>query len=247
MDPAQFRQAVPPVAAEQFRDRMTPRDEQHGHERRCRHPARAIPARMVKAHDERQQVERQRENPQPRLGRNVMTRMIRRCNEEHRGERGQQHPACPLAPARSPHRLLPDGARCGGGADPTNAGRSRHRFHLYHRNQRAGRGKQPEPPGPARADRGQIKPGFEEIRKRQERKQRPHIRQCIQPVHRAAGPATGEPMLKQRSGAGKTEIRQPHRGRQNPDDFPDRRLVTARAQRHIGHHPPGKHGCDREK
>ena len=54
--------------------------------------AAAVPPRTLETEDERQQVDRERQNPEKRHGGHVLGELIRRGQEKHRAARGERDP-----------------------------------------------------------------------------------------------------------------------------------------------------------
>ena len=184
-----------------------------------------IPARMIEADDERQQVQRQRHDPQKRNHGDVLADVIRRRQQHQRSQRRQEHPRQPppsvgrrLAVVHA-GRFVADGRRLG----------SRHRGH------RAQHGKSHE----ARAPQGRLSQEIE-LRLHQKRiakqtEQRADVREGIQAVRRPPGKRAGKPRLHKRARRGNGEIRHADRHGQQRQDAPRGRIAGGQLPAFIRH------------
>ena len=188
-----------------------------------------VPARVVKADDEGQQVQAQGGDPQPGLGGNVVADMVGGGNEGERCQRGQSHPQCAPHPTGGGAGVLSIKAWVVGGVDHRR-GRSCQAQVEPHRGRTQAR-KRPKTPGPQPAYVLHCEKGLEQIGKRQQRKQRPGVGQGIKTKGRARGVRAGIPVLNQRAGGGQEEIRQPHTQGEQGYDFGHRLLVALGLER----------------
>ena len=186
-------------------DRFIQSRDQDRHHSQSRPHGPYIPALMLKADDEGDQIQAQRSHPHERHHRHILTHMIRRCEQQCTRHRRQQQPQKTTPPARmhidlqlsfwlrfSPYRRLTAVT------------------HQPERNE----SKHHKPARPHPRLLPHIPAWLKEERVTQQSRQRTQIRQSIKPPGRTPRHRPREPDLCQRTRAREHKIRQSHRPQQ---------------------------------
>ena len=198
------------------------RGREHGEERVA-----PVPALAVEAEDEREEIDRERGEPQQRHGGDVLRDVVGHGEQQERPGRGQN----------APQDLAPDGRRwllrdsalascrlVGGRDDRGSCG-------VFQARPAGGGAETDEerigdrPADRLRARRG---PRLQQERIADECQHRREIRQREQPVRTRAGPRAREPDLDQRARRRQQEVRQPDGRREHAQDQPRRALAAGR-------------------
>ena len=182
----------------------------------------AVPAHTVEAQDESDQVERQRHDPEQRNSRDILRNVAGDRQQQRRTGRRQRAPQQLARDRRTLAVVLGTvhiawQRRGPGGAHAATVSREH---------------AQPDEDGiaggPAPGLRPRGDPGLEQERVAEQRQHRREVGQREQPIRAAAGVATREPCLDERTGRGKHEIRKSYRRREKPQDQPDRAFLSGR-------------------
>ena len=187
----------------------------------------SIPAGRVEAQDERQQVERERRDPQQRHGRDVLRDVVGDGEQQHRPGRGERAPQ--NLPREGRRRFMRAIAR--GGARRYAARRDVRRVYIA-RAAPAGRDAEDDErriaTGPPERLPARRRPRLEQERIADEREHRRQVRQREQPIRTRAGSRTREPRLYQRTRRRQQEVRQPDGDGQQSEYQPRRILASLR-------------------
>ena len=177
-----------------------------------------VPAGAVEAQDEREEVERQRDDPQERHRRDVLRDVVRDRQQQDRSGGGQRDPQSLACERRRNvvvrHRGRRRGSARRGRSGPGGRAQAREprrgaqtdEQHVAHR---------PTPRLRTRHD-----PGLEQERVADQREHRGEIRQREEAVRAAAGEASREPRLHQRARRREQEVGQADGRGQHAEDQP---------------------------
>jgi len=179
-----------------------------------------VPAGAVEAQDERQEVERQRQDPQQRHGGDVLRDVVRDREQQDRAGGRERDPQ--RLPRERRRRLV-------GGVLPASGRLGRRSARRAQARDARRRGEHDERhvadrPAPGLRARGH--PGLEQERIADEREHRGEVRQREEPVGATAGEMAREPGLHERARRREQEIRQPDRRDEHAEDQPQRVLVA---------------------
>ena len=187
-----------------------------------------VPALAVEAEDEREEIDRERRDPQQRHGGDVLRDVVGHREQQQRpggGQRAPQHlardgrrrlvrgfvPALRRLVRRREDRRVP--RRASGSTS---------------RRRRRGRRRARRPTDQPDRLRARRRPWLEQERIADERQHRREIRQREQPVRARAGPRAREPDLDQRARRRQQEVRQADGRREQAQDQPRRALGAGR-------------------
>ena len=208
-------------------------DAQCGGEQRQEDVA-PVPDPAFETQDERQQVERQRHNPEQRNRRDVLRDVIGNGEQQQRAG-GRQRAPQQLARKRR-RRVTAVGAEPAGRVQDDCVHRRRRAApKAAPAGARAQDDEQCVPQRPADRLRARRRPGLEEEGIADQRQHRREIRQCEKAIGARPWPGASEPGLHQRAGGRQQEIRQADRRRQHPEDQPGRVLRSAWLPLHARH------------
>ena len=186
-----------------------------------------VPARVIEAQDEGDQVQRQRHHPQERHAGDVLRDVIADGQQHHRAHRGQHQPhqlsTCARRRGRGRRAACRAGDRllriAGMGSGCAHRGPASGRAHDH---------EQRVDQRPAPAELPQIERRLEQHREAQQRQQRGEVAEREQPVWHRRAEALPVPALQQRRGGRQQEVRQPDGDQQQHEDAQDWLLVAAR-------------------
>ncbi len=187
-------------------------DEPYQHERP--QDLRPVPAAPLEGDDEREQVQRERREPEQRHRGDVLREVVGHREQQHRTggrEREPQRRSARRAPAA---RLSCDSATRPRGVRHATSAHSSANAPNSHDHRRTC-----SPRGEKRLDHERVA---------DQREQRSEVRDGEQPIGVRAGPGAREPRLQQRAGGGDQKVGQPDRCAEQQQDAADR-LVVARA------------------
>ncbi len=201
-------------------------DAEAGREHREKRVA-PVPALAVEAEDEREQVDRERRDPEQWHGGDVLRDVVGHREQQQRPGRGQHAPEDLAGGGR--RRLVRDCVVASFAAVRWRADGGSGRV-LQARPARGGAQTDEEHVGdrPAHRLRARRRPRLEQERVADEREHRRQIRQREQPVRARAGPRAREPYLDQRARRRQQEVRQPDGRHQQAQDQPRRALGAGR-------------------
>ena len=239
MRPAREVQGVAQIQSQEGGQLVTACQHKQAQHQQGRGQAPLVPARVVKANNEGQQVQAQRGDPQPGLGRNVVADMVGGGNKGQGRQGGQSHPQRAPHPAGCGACVLGIKAWGAGGADHRGGHSSQAQVEPHRGRAQARKGPKAPGPQPAYVLHRQIR--LEHIGKGQQRKQRPGVRQGVEAKSRARGVGARIPVLNQWAGGGQKEIRQAHAQGQQGHDFGHRLLVALGLERGVGNDEGRRH------
>ena len=212
-----------------------PRHHGQRHDERREKQRPVVPARVIEAQDESDQVDRQRHHPQERDRGDVLRQVVGDGKQQARAHGCEGDPQQPVPPR----------GRAGGGLLCLRRVALRARLHGMPGTGNGGGRAQHDEHGVGRRPRvglhGKRQKRFDRDGVRQQREQRREVRQRKQAVRHCMPEALPEPRLYQRTGCGQQEVRQAD-GRAKEAQYQQRRPGVALAPR-----LPARVGDDRQQ